>query len=118
VFGGVDLPGLMRMRGPLAGPALPATSGRVGQALSPEPAADRRRTGPIDRGLSGGQHHPDQFRSPTGVGATRGQNRMTDFLGIGVLQRIRGMIVGDQSRIPLVATPLQEMTNGPWGEVE
>jgi len=104
------------MRGSSVGGRRPGpTAGRCrGEVGGPEPSADRLGAGPDDLGLSVGEHHADQFRPPSRVLATQGENRLTDSVGMGVIECQGGAIAGKKTRVALLAIPLQEMTDGAW----
>jgi hypothetical protein len=75
-------------------------------------------TGPGELGLGLGEHHPDQFGSPSRMLAATGKDGLADRLGMG-MGRDRGRaIAGPQSRLAMVAAPLQEVTDRAWRQAE
>ena len=120
VLRGVDLPALVRMRGSREGgrrTRVPAGRCRseVGDS---EPSSDRLRAGPGDLRLLLGEHHADQFGPPSPVMATRGEDRLANLDGIGMIECRGSAIAGKKTGIPLLASPFQEMTHGARREVE
>jgi hypothetical protein len=117
---GVDLPGLMGMRGSNGGRRRPdPTAGRRrGEVGGPRPSADRLGAGPGDFGSSVGEHHADQLRTPARVIASQGEDRPSDPIGIGMVGCRGGMIAGKEAGIPPLAGPFQEMSHGAWREIE
>jgi hypothetical protein len=103
--------GAGRRPGPTAG------RGR-GEVGGPEPSANRLGAGPGDLRPIGGEHHADQFRPPGRVIATQGEDRLSDLIGIGMIERRGGAIAGEKAGNPPLAGPLQEMSHGAWREIE
>jgi hypothetical protein len=119
VLGGIDLPGLVRMRGSnVGGGRAGPTAGRgPSEVGGPEPSADRLGAGPGDLRASLSEHHSDQFRPPGRMIAAQGEDRFSDLIGMGMIECRRGAIAGEKTGIPPLASPLQEMTHGAWREV-
>jgi hypothetical protein len=92
-----------------SGPTAGRGRGKVG---GPEPSADRLGTGPGDLRLGLGEHHADQPRPPSRVIATQGEDRLSDIIGIGMVECRGDAIAGKEAGIPPLASPFQEMTDG------
>jgi hypothetical protein len=117
---GVNLPGLMRPLGSDVGGGRPGPTTRRcrGEVGGPEPLADRLGAGPSDLRPILGEHHADQFRPPGRVVVPRGEDRLTDLIGISMVKCRRGVIAGEEAGIPVFASPFQEMTHGARREIE
>jgi hypothetical protein len=118
VLGGVDLPGLMGRLGPRGGRPDPPPGRGAFQPGGSDPAADRLLTGPGELGLSLGEHHPDQFSTPGRMLATRGEDRLSNRLGMGMGRWRWRAVAGPQPRLAQVAATLQEVTDRAWRKVE
>jgi hypothetical protein len=118
VFGGIDLPGLMRLVGPRGGRSGPSPGWGVGQLGGPEPAADRLGAGPVELRLSLGEHHADQLRPPGRMLAAQGEDILANRLGMGMRRKLGRAIAGDQARMTLIAATLQQVANRSWRQSE
>ena len=94
------------------------TAGRSrSEAGGPEPSSDRLLAGPGELGLGVGEHHADQLRPPGRMVATRGEDRLADRVGMGMIEWRGGVITGKEAGGAPLAIPLQEMTDGARREV-
>jgi hypothetical protein len=110
----------MRERGPDVGrrrsdPSAGRSRGEVGCL---QPSTDRLGAGPGDLRPILGEHHADQFRPPSRVFATQGEDRLANLVGMGMIGRRGGAITGKKSVIAQLASPFQEMPHGAWREIE
>jgi hypothetical protein len=110
----------MRVRGPsVAGGRPGPTAGRRPGGLGgPEPPSDRLGAGPGDLGPIVGEHHANQFGPPARVTASQGEDRLSDLVGIGVIECRGAAVAGKQAGISQLARPFQEMSHGARRKVE
>jgi hypothetical protein len=104
----------MRVRGPNigAGRSGPTAGWGRSEIGGLDPSADGRGGGPGDLRLSLGEHHADQQRPPGRVIATQGEDRLSDLIGIGMVECQGGMIAGKEAGIAAFASPFQKMADG------
>jgi hypothetical protein len=95
LVGGIDLPDLMRVLGPVAGLGLSPTGRGRGQAVPAEPALECAVGGDLDRGVRASQFDPHADGPPAGMLAAESQGRLQERGGrAGVTTA--GAVVGGQ----------------------
>jgi hypothetical protein len=118
LFGGIDLPGLVRRGGPARdGAGTPGGRSRPEAGVA-EPAAKRTRAGPGGLGSSLAQSDPDQDRPPGGVLASQSQSRLADLRREGMGELPGGVIVGRDAVGPAIAESLAEVSHGAGSQAE
>jgi hypothetical protein len=96
LVGGVDLPDVMRVLGPVTGFG-PASTGRGrGQAMPAEPTLEGAVRGDLDPGAHPSQLDPDADGPPTGMLAAESEDRLHQG-GLGAGVTTAGVIAGDQT---------------------